>query len=150
MVDKEKLEVLFTEVKSAIPEREWKYYHIQSVDNFIYHLESFKNERTRERMIVDIGKYLQTVAQKVSEEETRVHDKSKQLFPLIWKIAETYKFEIGFIQKPSYLVTIVLIVPLFFLLRIPLNASTSFMVCGFISVAYSIYGCFKVKAKKVF
>src|SRR5215210_2705669 len=111
--------ILYSKVesmKAMLPKREWKYYHLQSIENFIYHLKSFETERTRERMANEIEKYLELVAEKMHE-ELEPHDKSKQLFPSIWKLSDTYKYEVGFIQKPSYLVTFILLVALFFLLK---------------------------------
>ena len=113
MTDEQHLYIELEKIKASLPKKEWKYYHLLSVENFIYHLKNFKSERTRERMVIGIEKYIKSVSEKMHEAST-VHNKSKELFPAIWELSDTYKYEIGFIQRPSYLVTSILLFALFF------------------------------------
>ena len=84
------------------------------------------------------------------KEASQVHDKCKQLLPSIWKLCDTYKYEIGFIQKPSYLVTFILVTGLFLLLQFSLNTLQAIGSCIAVMVIYWVYGYFKIKAKKVY
>lgn len=104
------------EIKLPLKRSEWKYYHLNSVENFIYHLKSFRDERTKDRMAIKIEKYLEIVSEKVKE-KSDVHKDAKELLPYIFKISDTYKYEIRFIQKPSYLVPLILLAGLFFTLK---------------------------------
>lgn len=149
MVEKQRLYEMLEKIKGQVPSREWKYYHLQSIGNFIYHLDSLKAERTRERMANDIERYLELVVANIHE-ETEVHDKSRSLFPSVWKLADTYKYEVGFVQKPSYMVMTILAVGLFFILKISFATLEAIGACILFLLIYSVYAYTKVKARKVF
>lgn len=149
MIGEEDLMFKVKKLKETIPAREWRYYYLQSVENFIYHLKSFKSERTRERMANEIEKYLAIVAEKMYQ-TSNVHYKAKQLFPLIWKISNTYKDELSFTSRPTYLGILLLLIPLFFLLRATYNFSIAFGVCAFVFGSYVVYSYIKVKARKFY
>jgi len=82
MPEENQLYVLIVKIKATLQKKEWKYYHLQSAENFIYHLKSFKSERTRKRMATEIEMYLNLVKEKMKE-SSGVHNKSKELFPII-------------------------------------------------------------------
>lgn len=149
MLKGEQLSIELDKVKDAIPKKEWKYYHFQSVENFIYHLKNLNGERMRERMAAEIEVYIKVVADKVND-ESDIHDKSKELFPAIWKMSDTYKYEVGFIQKPSYLITGILIVGLFFVLLSFNSLLVSLGTCTLILVIYFCYCYFKMRDRKYF
>lgn len=149
MMDEHQLQMELDKIKSALQKNEWKYYHLQSVENFIYHLRSFKSQRIRESVAIEIENYLKLVSEKMLE-ESKVHKKGKDLFPSIWRLSDTYKYEVGFIQKPSYLVTFILAIPLFFLLKFYFTGLVSLAICASIFVIYVLYGYLKIKARKVF
>lgn len=149
MSKEEQLNIELNKLKAAIPEKEWKYYHLQSVENFIYHLKSLDGERTRDRMAIEIEMYISQVADKVNEESS-VYDKGKELFPAIWKMSDTYENEVGFISKPSYVITGILIVALFLVLRLFNSFLMSLGTCFFILIIYISYCYYKMKDRKFF
>lgn len=149
MVDEHHLNVELERLKALLPKDEWKYYHLQSVENFIYHLKTFKSERTRERMANEIESYINLVSEKMHE-ASAVHKKSKELFSSIWKLSDTYKYEVGFIQRPSYLVCFILLAALFLLLKFSLNTLEALGICFLVFGTYAVYGYFKIKARRVF
>lgn len=83
-------------------------------------------------------------------DERTVWEKSRKLFPSIWKIADIYRYEVGFIRKPDLLIVLVIIIPLFFLLRISLRMSQAGLGSGIIFLAVLGYGFLKTKSKKVY
>jgi hypothetical protein len=89
-------------LKSTIEKKQWKYYHIESVQNFIYHLTSFPCERTQYRMAGKINAYLSLLEERVKREHD-IHELARELYPSIWSISDEYKNGLGFISKPSYL-----------------------------------------------
>lgn len=136
------------EIKLPLDRSEWKHYHLNSVENFIYHLKSFSSEKTRVRMVIEIEKYLELVSEKASV-KSDVHKKGKELFHSIWKIADTYKYEIGFIQRPSYLVVLILSAGLFFVLKISVSTTIALVICASLAVLYAVYGYLKTRSRKV-
>ena len=100
MIDECQLYVELEKVKAILQKSEWKYYHVKSVENFIYHLKSFKNERTRERMANEIGNYVKLVSEKLHE-PSEVHDKRKELFPSIWKLFDVISMKLVLFKAPN-------------------------------------------------
>ncbi|NTS39867.1 hypothetical protein HRG84_03040 [Flavisolibacter sp. BT320] len=149
MIGEAELMLNVQKLKEIIPEREWRYYYLQSVENFIYHLKSFKNERTKERMASDIEKYVKIVYEKLNE-ASYPQDKARELLPLVWKISNTYKDELGFTRRPTYLGIVLLLIPLFFLLKTSYSFSTSLSICVFAFATYTVYSYIKVKKRKVY
>jgi len=149
MSTEERLNIALNGIKASILKNEWKYYHIQSVENFIYHLKNLNGERTRDRMAAEIEAYMKLVAEK-NKEELSLHDKSKELFPAIWKMSDTYKYEVGFIQKPSYITIGILIVGLIFVLLIFSTLLVSLATCTIILIIYLSYCYFKMKDRKFY
>jgi hypothetical protein len=74
-------------------------------------------------------------------------EKSRKLFPAIWKIADIYRYEAGFIRNPDFLIGLFIIIPLFFLLRISLSMSRAGLVCSIIFLAVLGYGFLKTNPK---
>src|SRR5690349_17946394 len=99
-------------IKTSIDPKQWKYYYLQSVENFIFHLNSFSRERTRETTAIEILNYLMSVKEQMNIEAS-VHSKGKALFPAIWHILQTYKYELGFIQRPGHFVIFIILLVLF-------------------------------------
>ena len=148
MIRETQLMFKVNELKEIIPKNEWRYYYLQSVENFIYHLKSFKNERTRNRMAVEIEKYLEIVFEKLNQ-ALHPQDKAKQLLPLIWKISITYQHELGFITV-NYLWILLLLIPLFIFLNTTYNWAISLGVCIITFTIYAISRFIKVKSKKFY
>lgn len=142
------LSIKFEEIKHLINRNEWKYYHLQSVENFIYHLKSFSDDRTRDRMATEIDKFLELVSEK-AKKNIDVYKTGKELFPYIWKISDTYKYEIGFIQKPSYFVALILLIGLFILLKYIVSIEVAITILASFSTIYVIYCVVKTRARKI-
>ncbi|HKB43625.1 MAG TPA: hypothetical protein VKC90_04525 [Chitinophagaceae bacterium] len=149
MIEDKELYSRLNELKQRIPEKEWIYYHLLGVENFIYHLKNISNERSRERTINAITNYLDLVYEK-TKEDSRSIEKGKELAPSIWKLSDIYRHEVGFIRKPDYLIISIIVICLFFLLKISLNTFQAFGISVLVFAGYMIYGYIKIKAKKVY
>ena len=149
MSEEQKLYIELEVLKNKIPHHEWKYYHISGVENFIFHLENIKNERSRNRTANDIEIYIDAAIKK-SEDSSDLATKSKELFVLLWKLADFYRYELGFIKKPDYLIRSIIVIALFFLLKLSFTTIQSLMLCIAGFTGYVIYGYYKIKARKVF
>ena len=136
------------EIKASLDARQWKYYHLTSIDNFVYHLKSFKDEGTRQRMATELALYLESVNEKISK-VSNVHQSGKELFPAVWKISETYKYEIGFIRRPAYTIAIILLAGLFLVLKWFINYWLAAAICVLIALVYSLYSYVKMKDRKI-
>ena len=98
----ETLRIKLDQLKSIIPKDDWKYLHIESVENFIFHLNSIKNDRTKKRIENEIGSYLSLVEEELASKKilTVIYKDlfSKKLYSLI----TFYEDELKFIKKPHY------------------------------------------------
>lgn len=70
MIEEKELSLKLETLKETIPKKEWHYYNLHSIENFIYHLNDIKSERTREKTAVDINNYLELVSKKTFEDST--------------------------------------------------------------------------------
>ena len=67
IISKDFLQAKLDALKSTVERNQWKYYHIESVQNFIYHLNSFSTERTQNRMAGKINAYLSSLEEKLKK-----------------------------------------------------------------------------------
>jgi hypothetical protein len=65
-------------LKSTRERNQWKYYHIESVQNFIFHLNNIPSERTQNRMAGKIKAYLSLLEER-TEKEHDIHELAKEL-----------------------------------------------------------------------
>jgi hypothetical protein len=144
MVENTVLNQKVTELKNLLPKREWKYYHLGSIENFIYHLKSFDNDRTREWMSDEINNYLDLAFIKVGV-DLRPLEKAMDLGPLIWKISDPYKNHLGFVKNPDLLITTVLAIVAFFLLKIFIRKNEALLLCAICYSAYLTHAYIKKK-----
>ena len=149
MTPEDELYSKLNELKQTIPKREWRYYHLLAIDNFIYHLRSIKNERSRIRTADGIGNLLQLVSTKLND-NSRLIDKGKALAPSVWQLSDIYRYEVGFIAKPDFFIMSIVGVCLFFLLQISFNALQSLIITVIICSVYSFYAYLKTRARKVY
>ncbi|HLO81376.1 MAG TPA: hypothetical protein VK166_10475 [Chitinophagaceae bacterium] len=149
MVDDIILNEKVAELKKLLPKREWKYYHLSAIENFIFHLKSIENERTRDWMSKEINNYLELALTKV-DIDARPLVKAMDLGPLIWKMSDTYKYQVGFVRNPDLLITTVLAVISFFVFKSILSSSSSLILCTVGYSAYLTYAYIKKKNKKVY
>jgi hypothetical protein len=140
-----KLEVL----KSTLEKKQWKYYHIESVQNFIYHLNSFPSERTQNRIAGKINAYFSLLEEKVKKEHD-VHKLARELYPSIWSIADEYKYGLGFISKPSYMLHLFVWLAIFFILKSSFEAWIAFGVVVVIGIVTIVPTQMKIRERKYF
>ena len=147
VISKETLQEELDGIKSDMPKRQWRYYYIESIQNFIYHLDNFPSERTQERIAVKIKDYLDMLRIRTSEEHD-LHDLAKQLLPDVWKLSREYVDFQGFIKKPSYPFRIVLGIILYLILQNFLNNWIAFGIVAVLAVATIIHSEIKIRASK--
>jgi Flp pilus assembly protein TadB len=146
---KETLQEKLDTITQRITRKQWKYYHIESVQNFICHLYEFSSERTEERMSIKINSYLSLLQEKINEEHD-VHSLAKELYPSIWSIADEYRHGLGFINKPSYFLHLIVWVALFFILKSSFGTSIGLSVVAAIVIVTVIRTQMKIKARRYF
>jgi hypothetical protein len=146
---KETLQEKLEAITQSITRKQWKYYHIESVQNFIYHLYSLPSERTQERMAIKINNYLSLLHEKINEEHD-VHRLARELYPSIWSIADEYKQGLGFINKPSYFLHLIVWVALFLILKSSFGPLVGLGVVAAIAIVTIIRNQMKMKARKYF
>jgi hypothetical protein len=136
-------------IKRQIPKKLWRFYYLESISNFIYHLPNFKSERIGNNNAVRINEYLDHVAQRLSQE----HDHrqfARELFQMVWKLSNDFKLELGFINKPFYAFNIIF----WFLIFVLLYKSASILIAISLTTAFVVfriaYFYSKVKSRKVF
>jgi hypothetical protein len=85
-------------IKDVISKKQWLYYHIEALQNFIHHLDNISSDRTRARTAKNIDKFLSMLDERVKEDHDR-HALAKELAPHVWNITHVYRDELGFIRK---------------------------------------------------
>lgn len=98
MPTKEELYFQLEELKEKLTYRQFKFYYINSIENFIFHLDSFQNIRIQEQMANKLEDYLKQASSKVEEQGTSL-DKIIKLSPAFHDIMYVYRLELGFIKK---------------------------------------------------
>ena len=149
IISKETLQEKLDAITQSITQKQWKYYHIECVQNFIFHLNSFPSQRTQERMASKLGSYLSLLEKRINQEHD-VHRLARELYPSVWSIADEYKYGLGFISKPSYYLHFIIWVVLFFILKYSFGAWVSFIVIAPITLITIIRAQVKIKARKYF
>ncbi|RZJ98917.1 MAG: hypothetical protein EOO46_23450 [Flavobacterium sp.] len=144
---KETLQVELDTIKMSTAKEQWRYYYIESIQNFIIHLHTFPSERTQTRIATEIHAYLILLKERINEDHD-VHDLAKKLYPAVWKLSREYVDFLGFIKKPSYIFRFVLGAILFFLLKSSFDAWIAVGCVSFIAIATTAYSAFKIKKRK--
>ena len=102
MVAEKDLDTRLTQLKTSISDSEWFYFHLESIDNFIFHLPNIENERTRFRGAEKIRQYLEVIEQRSKFPFDPIETYKDLNRTYIWPISHFYTDELGFIQKPDY------------------------------------------------
>lgn len=149
MNSEQSLQTKVNELKAVLPEREWKYYHLGSIDNFIFHLKNLENDRTRAEVAAQLEVFLD-LAKSIVSSEDKLLTKAMDLGPLLWKIALPYKTDLGFIKKPDILVSSILAIILFFILCFFSSFENSIVVCSLFYSLYLMFGWYKTHKRLVY
>ena len=150
MISKERLHERLNLIKEQIPQSEWMYYHIESIQNFIFHLDSIELDRTKARTSEAINEYLNIIEKKAKQEQDLEQLYKELNRNYIWKLSHVYTDEVGFTLKPDYplFILVMLIVLCILQFFIPMiYASITITVLFAIWVTYKTL---KVKAKKYY
>lgn len=148
-ISKETLRENLDAIKRGITKRQRLYYHIDAVENFIYHLSNLPTERRQERTAKDIQNYLTLLEEKIKRE----HDMTvvaKELAPYIWNISHVYKLDLGFVSKPYYPFHLVLWAVLFFVFQSALSTPIALIAVTATVVSTIVYYSLKIKAKEYY
>lgn len=153
MENREVLNMKLQEIKSLLPKRRWKSYHLLSIDNFIYHLESLKNEKIKTRISNEILAYLNIVEVSVEENADRnIYNSSafKSLFKYIYKISDPYRDDHGFVKRPSYPILVIVLGIWYLFLKISFSRVQSLLITIISAIITVIYYFIKSKQRKVY
>ena len=136
-------------IKQFISKREFRYYHIDSIDNFIFHIDKFNSERTSVRMAHQIDEYLTLLNQKLNEPHDK-HELAMELFPHIWKIADTYKYELGFRHSTPFWMIIAIWTVVFFIVNATGPAWMAIIAAVVGAIVHAIWVYTKKKTRRFF
>jgi hypothetical protein len=150
MHSKEDLLVKFKQVSELIPIEKRKYLFFDGISNFIFHLESIENPRTRERVTEYIDACLDEMLSK-AKISSNLKDISDSSFAShIFKISSIYKDEVGFISKPT-MPLVILVSTIFFVLGAYFTSVLFSAGLTIISlIIYFAYTQPKIRARKYF
>jgi len=149
LISKETLQNKLNAIKEVITKRQWLYYHIVALQNFIYHLDNILSERTRARTAKSIYEYLSMLEERIKED----HDLTalaKGLAPYVWQISHVHRDELGFISRPYYPINIVIWAIIFFILNYSFSTVFALATVAIVATIRIVYQQIKVKAKKVY
>lgn len=135
-------------LKARIPAEEWKYFHLESMDNFIFHLKNIAGDRTRDMIAGDLFEYLTMVESELAANKT-LSDSFKDLYAeKLYPISMFYEDELKFIHKPYYPLRVILFAGYFFLLYKSFTLNIAIPVWFVSVIAYIIYLWSKFKSRK--
>lgn len=149
MQDSESLYSQLEKVKNAIPSKYWKSYNLLTIENLIYHLNELKNERVRNKVGGEIKSYLDLVESKTKNNLFQQED-VKDLDKYIYRISDPYKYDVGFVLRPSYPVLVVIMIVWFFFLRISFSLDMAAIITLVSFVLIIVYYSIKTKQKKIY
>jgi hypothetical protein len=161
LLSKRSLEDKLGYLQESITKTEWKYYHLQGLENFIYHLDNLESDRTKARVAKGIFEYLCLVEEKIKQSQNfllsdrREYRKNlntirRELTPQHWALSHFYSHELGFVIHPYYPLLVISMILLFFILKIFYSVAFSLVVVLGYSLGRVIYTQVKIKAKKVY
>lgn len=137
-------------VKERIPKEKWQYFHIESLQNFILHVNSISNIRTKERVIKEIDSYLSLVMEVDFSTIDEGIEYKKNYSGSIYKIGQLYADELGFISKPYYPIVGVIFVLLMLVAIYFFNIKLAFLFIAAPGVVYFFYLKRKVQLRKFY
>jgi hypothetical protein len=149
IISRDVLQSKLDALKSTIERKQWKYYHIESVQNFILHLNNFPSGRTQNRIAGKISAYISLLEVRMKKEHD-IHELARELYPSIWSISDEYKYGLGFISKPSYLLHLFIWLVLFFILKSCFGAWIAFGVVAAIGIVTIVRTQMKIKERKYY
>jgi hypothetical protein len=140
-----------TEIKNEVIElhTEWnrKYFHLKTVDNFIFHLDKIKNEADKAWIYTTLKNYLLCCKQ-IDEELDR--EQSNQLYTkFIDKIGQYYRHNLKFRMIGNKVVYVIIFLVLILIAGLVFNFLVSLIIIPPF-VHFLIYVSNKQKQKKVY
>jgi type I restriction-modification system DNA methylase subunit len=146
----EKLQSRLSQIKSVIPEKNWKYFHIESAENFIFHLKSIKSERTRERVERELVSFLDLIEEELKSEKELANIRKDIYINKLYNLSNLYKEELGFISKPFYPLTMLLLLGLFLFLAWVSNIYIAGGVSTLLLAVYLLHVKRKINEKRYY
>ena len=147
-MNKEVLTYKLSLLKERIAEDDWWFYNLQSIDNFIFHLESIKTERQREKVYNKIMLYLYVVEERLGKEDKYLS--LKNLEPLLHELSLYYHFDADFIVKPNLFIHVISLMIIIVVLKLTFNTKTALIIGLSGSVILSIYYWIKIRLRRFF
>jgi hypothetical protein len=146
-ISKQVLQDKLDEIKSSILRSHWWAYHVEGVQNFIYHLDCFHSDKIKNKIAKDIFEYLCQAEEKINQNQTPRRS-AMELISVFNPICQIYEDELGFILKPDWLFWVLGMILLFFVLNY--FFATILSALAAVSLAKAIYSQIKMKARKVY
>ncbi|HYH16324.1 MAG TPA: hypothetical protein VD794_13940 [Flavisolibacter sp.] len=148
LIPKEALQDKLDAIQNIIPNKQWWYFQLEGIQNFIYHLDNIPSERTKARTAKSIEDYLNLLGEKILQEQDR-RALAKELTPYFWQISNVYRDELGFINKPVYPFLLIALTILYFILNHYSSSLFAFVTVSAIGLLRIVYTQIKIKARKV-
>lgn len=143
---KETVKIVF----SKIPIQQWRFFHIKSLENFVYYLPKIKSRTEKEEIIQAINNYLSVIDNGFEEQIDM--SLGKELFEMyLYPVARKYEWRQGFIPI-SPIRGLIFLVPLilFFLWLIYLANEYAFYILGGMLLLYILRMIIKIKQRKAY
>ncbi|HEX2534852.1 MAG TPA: hypothetical protein VHK69_14000 [Chitinophagaceae bacterium] len=148
-MDRHQLQEKLQALKGVLTQRQWMYFHLEAIGNFIYHLPSFSSDRTQARLSRHIHDYLELVDKRHSEAPDLLL-LARELTPHMWRIMGDYRQELNFVGKPFYPFHLAVWTVLFFVFRSAFPAPIALAAVGVIALGTIIYYRLKIRAREYY
>jgi hypothetical protein len=146
---KEHLSETLRGTKAIVPDKYWKSYNLITIDNFISHVDDIKNERVKAKTCDEIMKYLESV-NVIAKTNEYNQETVKDLDKCIYNISDIFKWDAGFVVRPSYPLIILVMLAWFFLLRISFDLTKAIIIAAITFSLIILYYTVKTKQKKIY
>lgn len=142
----EKIQILF----NSIEKKFWKYYFLESLDNFIYYLDEIKSSNVHERASTMINSCLSEIDYKFNNGEY-ITDVYKDLYSRhIYYLGEIYKTHLGFINKPYYPIYILILIFICVVIAAISNIFISLFTVALIILIFLVSTIPKIRQRKYY
>ena len=136
-------------VKNKLPINLAYNFHIESIENFILHLNGIESERTRQRVLCMLIEYLNGILEMDISKSNQQMTYKNNYVQTILKIGMIYSDEVGFIGKPSFTISIGILLLFLIIGYLYLNTFV-LIVCSGVWIYWFVWSLIKVKGRKYY
>ena len=146
----QKLKSNFKKLRNDIPQNIQIYYHVESINNFILHLDEIRNDKTKIRICENLLSCIDFIHTRMRDNEN-LRDCYKEIFSKhIYYLGNIYRDELGFIKKPYYPLTVLIFIILFILIYFMAGLTQSLLFVSATAIIFIVYNYRKIIKKKYY